>query len=159
MDANLRQRKSLDKGASRTRPVIKLLRSNSSTSLNSNFQCNTITIAQAENFDQIESIIRGEEPSKIEDQPQILVNTISIDGDKDQEKVEKPNTEFKVPINHRPDSMVFKKGKMFEGKTFMPIQPMVSTGIILDFNTVRDKKQALEDWQKQMETCFTMKTF
>lgn len=97
-------RNSTDENASTRRPVIKLLRANSSASLYSEqeFSSNVITIEEAQDFDQLKSLIEGnDDPSKIEAQPSIMANAISIDGDQDKEDIAKPNVAFKVPIYHQ----------------------------------------------------------
>lgn len=67
---------------------------------------------EARDFKQIQSIIKGIDiPSKIEAQPPIMLNTIIIDGDQDKEDTTKVNIAFKVPIYHKENDVITKKGK------------------------------------------------
>lgn len=152
-------RRSFDKPHNIKRPAVKLLRTNSSSSLGSNprISFNMMNFEKAENFKEIEEMIKQSNSSKIEAQPSIFLN-MYIDGDDEERgETEKTKVVFKTPIYSKPDNSFQKKGKnIFEGKTFMAEKPMNPTGIILNLDNVRDIKKALTHWKKKMHIVFTM---
>ena len=107
--------KPLNKNPSK-KPVIKLQKTASSIHLgslesNPSIQLNTMNFEEAKDFDELESIIKGQtDPSKIEAQP-ILLRMTGVNGDEEEDNTAKSKITFKTLVFYPTYNTFQKKGQ------------------------------------------------